>query len=63
MSDDMKDVNRAYAFGANSFLSKPLDFSDFKNTLQEMFNFFFNKARTPEITRPSRSGVKLKLFG
>lgn len=51
-SDEIRDVNRAYALGANSFLTKPLDFTDFKNTLQEMFNFFLTKAKAPEISRP-----------
>jgi CheY-like chemotaxis protein len=51
-SDEIRDVNRAYALGANSFLTKPLDFTDFKNTLQEMFNFFLMKAKAPEISRP-----------
>src|SRR4029450_8122745 len=28
-SDDIRDVNSAYALGANSFLVKPTDFNDF----------------------------------
>jgi CheY-like chemotaxis protein len=51
-SDEIRDVNRAYAMGANSFLTKPVDFTDFKNTLQEMFNFFLLKAKAPQVTRP-----------
>jgi CheY-like chemotaxis protein len=51
-SEEIRDVNRAYAMGANSFLTKPLDFTDFKNTLQEMFNFFLIKAKAPEVSRP-----------
>jgi len=27
-SDEIRDVNRAYKLGANSFLVKPLDFAD-----------------------------------
>ena len=50
-SEDIKDVTRAYAFGANSFLTKPLDFIEFKNTLQEMFTFFLTRAKTPQVTR------------
>jgi len=50
-SQDIKDVTRAYAFGANSFLTKPLDFIEFKNTLQEMFTFFLTRAKTPQVTR------------
>jgi CheY-like chemotaxis protein len=62
-SNDIKDINRAYAFGANSFLTKPLDFTEFKNTLQDMFNFFFNRAKTPGITRASRTDLPLKTSG
>jgi CheY-like chemotaxis protein len=51
-SEEIRDVNRAYAMGANSFLTKPLDFTDFKNTLQEMFNFFLVKAKAPQVSRP-----------
>jgi len=51
-SDEIRDVNRAYAMGANSFLTKPIDFTDFKNTLQEMFNFFLVKAKAPQVSRP-----------
>jgi len=50
-SQDIKDVTRAYAFGANSFLTKPLDFIEFKDTLQEMFTFFLTRAKTPQVTR------------
>lgn len=56
-SEDIKDVNRAYAFGANSFLTKPLDFIEFKNTLQEMFAFFLTRAKTPKVTRTPREGL------
>ena len=55
-SEDIKDVTRAYAFGANSFLTKPLDFIEFKNTLQEMFAFFLTRAKTPQVMRMARPG-------
>ena len=62
-SDDMREIVRAYAFGANSFLTKPVNFTEFKDTLQEMFNFFFNRAKTPEVRRVPRNGVSLKPSG
>jgi CheY-like chemotaxis protein len=51
-SDEIRDVNQAYVLGANSFLTKPVDFTDFKSTLQQMFNFFLFKAKRPEVRRP-----------
>ena len=51
-SDEIRDVNQAYLLGANSFLTKPVDVTDFKSTLQEMFNFFLFKAKRPEVRRP-----------
>jgi len=53
-SDEVKDVNRAYALGANSFLTKPLDFLDFRDTLQVMINYWLTKARAPDVSRPPR---------
>jgi CheY-like chemotaxis protein len=51
-SDEIRDVNRAYRLGANSFLTKPLDFTDFRDTLQAMFNYWLLKTRAPEVSRP-----------
>jgi len=51
-SDEIRDANQAYILGANSFLTKPVDVTDFKSTLQEMFNFFLFKAKRPEVRRP-----------
>jgi len=57
-SDQMRDVNRAYALGANSFLTKPLDFLDFRDTLQVMINYWLTKARAPDVSRPPRQKPK-----
>src|SRR5258705_10239937 len=59
-SDDVNEITRAYVFGANSFLTNPLDFTGFSNTLQEMFNFFFNQAKTPQVSRIPRPGLRSK---
>jgi CheY-like chemotaxis protein len=53
-SDEMKDVNRAYALCANSFLTKSLDFFDFRDTLQAIFNYWLREARAPKVSRPPR---------
>jgi CheY-like chemotaxis protein len=39
-SDEIRDINKAYALGANSFLTKPLDFTDFKNTVYAAYTFW-----------------------
>ena len=57
-SDQASDVNRAYALGANSFLTKPLDFLDFRDTLQIMINYWLTKARAPRVSRPPRQRPK-----
>jgi len=59
-SDDMREIIRAYAFGANSFISKPVNFTEFKDTLQEMFNFFLNRAKLPGISCLPRNEISLK---
>ena len=51
-SDETLDVNRAYALGANSFLTKPVDLYDFENTIGEMFKYWLQTARAPQVSRP-----------
>src|SRR5262245_26941035 len=51
-SERIKDVNEAYALGANSFLTKPLDFTDFKNAISAMYTFWIEQSNKPEIERP-----------
>ena len=35
-SDDETDINKAYALGANCFVTKPVDFDQLRRTLREM---------------------------
>jgi CheY-like chemotaxis protein len=51
-SEDLRDVNRAYALGAASFLTKPVNFAEFKETIQAMYNYWMAFNRRPEIERP-----------
>ena len=39
-SDEIRDVNRAYQLGANSFLTKPVEFADFKNAIEAVMRFW-----------------------
>jgi CheY-like chemotaxis protein len=45
------DVKHAYELGANSFLTKPSDFSTFVGTVKQMAHFWLGKARLPQ-TKP-----------
>ncbi|MCI0747044.1 MAG: response regulator [Verrucomicrobia subdivision 3 bacterium] len=49
-SDQIKDVNRAYELGANSFLTKPLNFVEFKDSIQAIYNYWTTLSRTPDMT-------------
>lgn len=51
-SDQIRDVNRAYSLGAASFLTKPLNFTEFKDTIQAMYNYWVTMNRQPEVERP-----------
>jgi CheY-like chemotaxis protein len=50
-SDRIWDVNRAYELGANSFLVKPLDFTDFKNTIGAIYSYWMSLDKPPQLTR------------
>jgi CheY-like chemotaxis protein len=52
-SERIRDINLAYQLGANSFLTKPLNFVDFTNTIQAMYNFWMLHSKKPEIERPA----------
>jgi CheY-like chemotaxis protein len=49
-SDVVKDVNRAYAAGANSFLVKPTEVENFMGLLRAMNAFWLQQARRPKVT-------------
>jgi CheY-like chemotaxis protein len=51
-SDDIFEVNRAYQLGAASFLTKPLHFSEFRDTIQAVYNYWLALNRPATIERP-----------
>lgn len=55
-SDRILDVNRAYQLGANSFLTKPVDFRDFVQLSSAIKGYWLWMSQAPELERPS--GVK-----
>jgi CheY-like chemotaxis protein len=57
-SDEIRDVNRAYQLGANSFLVKPLDFSEFVRMTEALKGYWIWLSRAPEISRLPREAKK-----
>jgi len=53
-SSEIRDVNRAYALGANSFFVKELDFQRAVDLSQLLRQYWVNKALKPETTREER---------
>lgn len=54
-SEDLRDVNRAYQLGANSFLVKPLDFQDVIQLSRLIQDFWLKASKSPETSRPPRN--------
>jgi CheY-like chemotaxis protein len=51
-SDAIRDVNRAYTLGANSFLVKPLEFDNFIETGKMLKRYWLKTSKRPEARRP-----------
>jgi len=52
-SERIKDIKMAYELGGNSFLTKPLNFADFTNTISVMLKYWLEHSKKPEIERPA----------
>src|SRR6266850_4885372 len=57
-SEQMRDVNDAYHFGANSFLIKPQDFENAINLADLINAYWLQHNRSPDATRQSQREVK-----
>lgn len=53
-SERVEDINRAYRLGANSFLTKPLNFSEFRDMLTSLHTYWVTFNRPPVSERPPR---------
>jgi CheY-like chemotaxis protein len=53
-SDALRDVNRAYQLGANSFMVKPLDFQDVVQMSKFVTTYWLKMSKTPESFREPR---------
>jgi CheY-like chemotaxis protein len=52
-SEDLRDVNRAYALGANSFLVKPLDFENSVALATIIEKYWMRSVKLPQSNRPA----------
>lgn len=48
------EVDRAYQLGAASFLTKPVVFNEFKDTIQAVYNYWLTMNKAPTVDRPSQ---------
>jgi len=53
-SDAIRDVNTAYRLGANSFMVKPMDFSDVVQMSRFLTDYWLETSKTPESFREPR---------
>ena len=49
-----RDINRAYQLGANSFLTKPMNFRDLVELTHWVKGYWLHYSQEPEIKRPAR---------
>jgi len=53
-SEDIRDVNHAYEFGANSFLVKPIDFEKFVEIARFLKDYWLRTDKAPSLSRPPK---------
>jgi len=53
-SEEIRDVNRAYDLGANSFLVKPLRMEDFMRLTEAIHGYWLRVSSTPQVQRPPK---------
>src|SRR5688572_20047278 len=57
-SDDLREVNRAYQMGAASFITKPLNFTEFTDSIVAIYTYWLAINKSPPITRPQKGSVR-----
>jgi CheY-like chemotaxis protein len=57
-SERIKDIDMAYELGANSFLTKPLNLTDFANMIEAMLRFWVKQSKKPTVERSEKQPVK-----
>jgi CheY-like chemotaxis protein len=56
-SNEIRDVNRAYQLGANSFLVKPAELEDLNHLTQAISGYWVWLDKAPEVSRPSQESL------
>ena len=51
-SEEVRDVNLAYQLGANSFLTKPAEFTQLVSIICALQGYWLWMSKAPEISRP-----------
>src|SRR5882762_1706911 len=62
-SQSIRDVNVAYALGANSFLVKPMDFNGYVEMSSFIYDYWLGICRPPELSRDGRKKPEQTEFG
>ena len=62
-SDEIRDVNRAYQLGANSFLVKPMDLEDLNRLTQSINGYWVWLDKAPETSRAAEVPASSKRSG
>jgi CheY-like chemotaxis protein len=62
-SEELRDVNRAYSLGANSFLVKRMDFENSIQLSRTIHEFWIKASKRPETFRPSPQPTPLAQDG
>jgi CheY-like chemotaxis protein len=57
-SDNLTEVTRAYQLGAASFITKPLDFAEFRNGIVAIYTYWLALNKSPLIQRPQRGFMR-----
>ena len=57
-SEDIYDINRAYELGANSFLVKPHEFTDFTAMMRTLSSFWLKQSRSPNLSASDLSATR-----
>lgn len=46
-SSETRDLNRSYELGANAYVRKPVDFTDYRQTVGDLSRFWFLRNKQP----------------
>ena len=60
-SDDPEEITRAYLLGAASFLVKPVNFTDFKDTIRALTEYWLFLNKHSLVFRPEKSAARREL--